>query len=131
MGQQEIKPRTIYFCYLVLYFGKVVFICSDFGNPYKYESNKKNIIGFMYYLLFKFLFPKLSFRFSCQQAKKTIFFGFLWGICMDFVGNQQRMNFPNNRMWAAAMKAKKNPRLIPKKIHLPFDFRENSSSFDF
>ena len=23
-----------------------------------------------------------------------------------------------------------NPRLIPKKIHLPFDFRENSSSFD-
>ena len=24
-----------------------------------------------------------------------------------------------------------NPRLIPKKIHPPFDFRENSSSFDF
>ena len=24
-----------------------------------------------------------------------------------------------------------NPRLIPKKIHTPFDFRENSSSFDF
>ena len=24
-----------------------------------------------------------------------------------------------------------NPRLLPKKIHPPFDFRENSSSFDF
>ena len=50
---------------------------------------------------------------------------------MDFLSNQTRMNFPRNRMGAATVEAKKNPRLIPKKIHLPFDFRENSSLFDF
>ena len=29
-------------------------------------------------------------------AKKN--FGFPWGFCMDFLGNQTRMNFPGNRM---------------------------------
>ena len=33
-----------------------------------------------------------------QGAKKSKFFGFPWGFCMDFVGNQMRMNFPRNRM---------------------------------
>ena len=30
--------------------------------------------------------------------KKSNFFGFRWGFCMDFLGNQTRMNFPENRM---------------------------------
>ena len=34
-----------------------------------------------------------------QGAKKSIFFFcFPWGFCMDFLGNQTRMNFPGNRM---------------------------------
>ena len=36
-----------------------------------------------------------------QGVKKRIFFGFPWGFCMDFLGNQTRMNFPENRMGAA------------------------------
>ena len=30
--------------------------------------------------------------------KKSIFFCFPWGFCMDFLKNQTRMNFPGNRM---------------------------------
>ena len=33
-----------------------------------------------------------------QRAKEKQFFGFPWGFCMDFLGNQTRMNFPGNRM---------------------------------
>ena len=34
-----------------------------------------------------------------QGAKKNSnAFGFPWGFCMDFLGNQTRMNFPGNRM---------------------------------
>ena len=33
--------------------------------------------------------------------------------------------------WRRRRKQKKNPRLVPKKIYPPFDFWENSSSFDF
>ena len=33
-----------------------------------------------------------------QGAKKSNFFCFPWGFCMDFLGNQTRMNFPGNRM---------------------------------
>ena len=33
-----------------------------------------------------------------QGAKEKQFFGFPWGFCMDFLGNQTRMNFPGNRM---------------------------------
>ena len=32
------------------------------------------------------------------KKKKTNFFGFHWEFCMDFLGNQTRMNFPGNRM---------------------------------
>ena len=32
------------------------------------------------------------------KKKKSNFFGFLWGFCMDFLENQTRMNFPENRM---------------------------------
>ena len=33
-----------------------------------------------------------------QKKKKSNFFGFPWGFCMDFLGNQTMMNFPGNRM---------------------------------
>lgn len=33
-----------------------------------------------------------------QKKKKSNIFGFPWGFCMDFLGNQTRMNFPGNRM---------------------------------
>ena len=33
------------------------------------------------------------------KKKKSNFFCFAWGFCMDFLGNQTRMNFPGNRMW--------------------------------
>ena len=33
------------------------------------------------------------------SKKNGIFFCFPWGFCMDFLGNQTRMNFPGNRMW--------------------------------
>ena len=52
----------------------------------------------MHYLRFIFTFPKLSFRSPHQQVKKNNYFGFLWGFCVDFLGNQTRMNFPTNRM---------------------------------
>ena len=32
------------------------------------------------------------------SKKKSNVFGFPWGFCMDFLGNQTRMNFPGNRM---------------------------------
>ena len=32
------------------------------------------------------------------SKKKSNFFCFPWGFCMDFLGNQTRMNFPGNRM---------------------------------
>ena len=32
------------------------------------------------------------------SKRKAIFLGFPWGFCMDFLGNQTRMNFPGNRM---------------------------------
>ena len=31
-------------------------------------------------------------------TKKSNFFGFPWGFCMDFLENQTMMNFPGNRM---------------------------------
>ena len=31
-------------------------------------------------------------------TKKSNFFGFTWGFCMDFLGNQTMMNFPENRI---------------------------------
>ena len=33
-----------------------------------------------------------------QGAKEKQFFGFSLGFCMDFLGNQTRMNFHGNRM---------------------------------
>ena len=35
-----------------------------------------------------------------KEAKKrrSNLSGFRWGFCMDFLGNQTRMNFPGNRM---------------------------------
>ena len=32
------------------------------------------------------------------KKKKSNFFCFAWGFCMDFLGNQTRMNFPENQM---------------------------------
>ena len=39
--------------------------------------------------------------------------------------------FPGTNLITLLLFFSCNPRLIPKKIHPPFDFRENSSSFDF
>ena len=61
-------------------------------------DNKKNIIGFMHYLLFKFLFSKLPFRSPVSKNFFYFFLVFLWGFCMDFLANQTRMNFPRNQM---------------------------------
>ena len=33
-----------------------------------------------------------------EAKKKNNLSGFPWGFCMDFLGNQTRMNFPINRM---------------------------------
>ena len=38
------------------------------------------------------------FKEKTQEEKKNNLFGFPWGFCMDFLGNQTRMNFPGNRM---------------------------------
>ena len=35
---------------------------------------------------------------STRSRKKSNFFGFPWGFCMDFLRNQTRMNFRGNRM---------------------------------
>ena len=60
-----------------------------------------------------------------EPKKKKHFFGFLWGFCVDFLGNQTRMNFPGNRMgdgfsWESNRGCKKNNnnmiRLVPARI---------------
>ena len=59
-----------------------------------------------------------------QGAKKSKFFGFPWGFCMYFLGNQTKMNFPGNRMgdgfsWESNGGCKKNKnmiRLVPARI---------------
>ena len=59
------------------------------------------------------------------SKRKAIFLGFLWGFCMDFLGNQTTMNFPGNRMgvgfsWESNGGCKKNNnnmiRLVPARI---------------
>ena len=63
-----------------------------------------------------------------REQKKSNFFGFPWGFCMDFLGNQTNMNFPGNRMgdgfsWESNGGCKKNNnnnnnmiRLVPVRI---------------
>ena len=50
---------------------------------------------------------------------------------MDFLGNQMRMNFPENRMGDGfSWGSNGDFFLLPPSPPPPFDFRENSSSFD-
>ena len=35
---------------------------------------------------------------GATKIKVFFFFGFPWEFCMDFLGNQTRMNFPENQM---------------------------------
>ena len=60
-----------------------------------------------------------------EGAKEKQFFGFPWRFCMDFLGNQTRMNFPGNRMgdgfsWESNGGCKNNNnnmiRLVPARI---------------
>ena len=63
-----------------------------------------------------------------EQKKKHFFFCFPWGFCMDFLGNQRRMNFPEMRMgdgfsWESnrgCKKIKNNNliRLVPARIEI-------------
>ena len=60
-----------------------------------------------------------------MRKKNAIFLVFLGGFCMDFLGNQTRMNFPGNRMgdgfsWESNGGCKKNnnnmTRIVPARI---------------
>ena len=60
-----------------------------------------------------------------QGAKKSNFFCFPWGFCMDFLGNQTRMNFPEikwgmdflrNQTGVAKKKNKNMIRLVTARI---------------
>ena len=87
----------------------------------------------MHYLLFIFTFPKLPFislsATITRVAKKSKFFGYPWGFCMDFLGNQNEDEFSrkSNGGWIF-LGIKRGFFLLPSSSP-PFDFRENSSSF--
>ena len=74
---------------------------------------------------------------STGSKKKGNFFGFSWGFCMDFLGNQTRMNFPGNWMGAVARTDPKSVWSKKKAIFFCFpwgfcmDFLRNQTRMNF
>ena len=60
-------------------------------------GNQINQIG-MDFLGNQMGFCKEKTQGAKKKKKKSNFFCFPWGFCMNFLGNQMRTNFPRNRM---------------------------------